>query len=86
MGSSAPLAVSPTVSAVQAAARDLDELLSGIAGLLSDLIDGSQVDEPPGSPTLESSGRFWHLWHNLKQRHGEQQLSVALLALAKSGA
>ena len=74
-----------TSTAVNSAVRDFDALLGDLASLLSDLIDGSNEEaEPPSSPTLESSGRFWQLWHQLKQRHSES-LSVALLALAKSG-
>jgi hypothetical protein len=69
-----------TTEAVCRASTDLEELLDDVAGLLGDLIGCSDT----GTPALESSGRYWDLLHGLKRRHGAG-LSVALLALAKSG-
>ena len=67
---------------VQAAAQELDNVLSELAALLTDML-GDQED--PDSPVLRGSGRFWGQLHQLKARHNES-LSLALLALAKSGA
>lgn len=66
--------------AVGGATADLDSLLSQLGELLSDLIGSGDT----ATPALECAGRFWHLWHSLKSR-SESPLSVALLALAKSG-
>jgi hypothetical protein len=72
-------------ASVSAAIRDTDELLHDLALLLSDLLEdpGHGEEEGPSSP-LASSGRFWSVYHNLKARNAES-LSLALLALAKSG-
>lgn len=73
--------VATRASSVLQASSQLEAVLDDIAGLLGDLIG----DDLVVSPVPESTGRWWSQLHQLKGRHG-QGLSVALLALAKSGA
>jgi hypothetical protein len=70
------------MAAVKVALADTDALLGELAGLLADLLGDADETDPVSSAT--QYGRWWDLYHSLKARHAEG-LSVALLALAKSG-
>ena len=69
----------------------VDTLLSDVGGLLADLLDAPQGEgdgaESHSRRVLDAEMHaFWKRFYHLKERHANNQLSVAVLALTKSGA
>ncbi|KXZ53106.1 hypothetical protein GPECTOR_8g96 [Gonium pectorale] len=72
--------------------KSIDDLLHGVGDLLADLTDsGHAVSEDPDDNEEARRlidvelQRFWKSYYELKRRHDENTLSVAVLALTKSG-
>ena len=58
-----------------------------LGSFLADLCDGTEDHhEPPEKPNLDTNlGSFYETFTALKARHADQNLTVAVLALTKSG-
>ncbi len=74
--------------------KSIDTLLGDVGGLLADLTsqehstaasEGDDNEEASRVIDVELQ-RFWQGYYELKRRHDENALSVAVLALTKSGA
>ncbi len=65
-----------------------DALLAEVGGLLADLLEAPQTEDDEGARHVIDTQlqRFWQSYYDLKRRHEENTLSVAVLALTKSGA
>lgn len=64
-----------------------DALLAEVGGLLADLLEAPQTEDDEGARHVIDTQlqRFWQSYYDLKRRHEENTLSVAMLALTKSG-
>lgn len=65
---------------------DTEQLLDSLGELLTTLLEGPSGDADDGHSLIDEHLRsFFHAYYELRTRHQQQTLSVAVLALTKSG-
>ena len=65
---------------------DVEGLLQGLGRFLGELVEGEATAGPGANGALEARiGESFRQYHQLRSRHREQNLTVAVLALTKSG-
>lgn len=76
-----------TINEYRQLKAETSELLSSVGNSLIDLCQGPPSEEHAEAYVAidEQIQKFWNAYYGLKKRHELSQLSVAVLALTKSG-